>query len=188
MKSTYRNSSKKKVSFTLGSFSSFMRDNQKNLDGLYTEYQKHYVIGFIYRRNEQAQYSKEMSIEELDKIPCPFILEDFFVQEKYKIAGDKKGSGNTDNIGSIKTKEISDFKEGRGPFSQLGENIFNLYWANYPTYTEKNKKFRDLKTFYHALQNGLILKPYLYNLNYDFLLKKLDMYFKEDFDEENDQH
>ncbi len=111
MKSTYRNSSKKKVSFTLGSFSSFMRDNQKNLDGLYTEYQKHYVIGFIYRRNEQAQYSKEMSIEELDKIPCPFILEDFFVQEKYKIAGDKKGSGNTDNIGSIKTKKISDFKE-----------------------------------------------------------------------------
>lgn len=183
VKSTYRSSKRKKVSFTLGAFSSFMRDNQKNLVGFYTDYQKHYVIGFVYRRNAQAQYSQEISIEELNKIPCPFILEDFFVQEKYKIAGEKKGSGNTDNIGSIKTDIISDFKDGCGPFSILGENMFHLYWTNYPTNTEKNKRFSDLKTFYEAIKNGLILDPYLYPLDYEALLKQLSDYFEDELNE-----
>ena len=180
VKSTYRSSKRKKVSFTLGAFSSFMRDNQKNLVGFYTDYQKHYVIGFIYRRNAEAQYSQEISIEGLDEIPCPFILEDFFVQEKYKIAGEKKGSGNTDNIGSIKTDKISDFKDGCGPFSVLGENLFHLYWTNYPTNTERNKRFGDLKTFYKALKDGLVLEPYLYDLDYESLLKQLSDYFEEE--------
>ncbi len=178
VKSAYRNSSQEKIGFTLGAFNSYMKNNKKNLVGYYTDYQKHYVIGFIYKRNDQAQYSQELPLEDLNKIPCPFILEDFFVQEKYKIAGEKKGSGNTDNIGSIRSNKISDFKEGLGPFSILGENIFNLYWVNYPTYTEQTKKFRDLKTFYEELKQGMLLNPYFYDLNYDFLLKKLSDYFE----------
>ena len=58
---------------------------------------------------------------------------DFFAAEKWKIAGDRRGSGNTANIGSI--KDIKDLKSGNGVFSNLGEEWFDEYWINYGTLT-----------------------------------------------------
>lgn len=49
--------------------------------------------------------------------------------EKWRIASDKGGSGNTANIGSI--KNIADIVNGRGMFSRLGESWFDDYWMNY---------------------------------------------------------
>ena len=54
---------------------------------------------------------------------------DFFAAEKWKIASDKQGSGNTANIGSI--IDIEDLKKGNGIFSLLGEEWFDEYWMNY---------------------------------------------------------
>lgn len=57
----------------------------------------------------------------------------FFVQEKWKVAGDLPGSGNTKNIGSV--TEIEALRNGTGPFTRLedGEAIFNDYWRFYMT-------------------------------------------------------
>jgi hypothetical protein len=52
-----------------------------------------------------------------------------FAEEKWKIASDKSGSGNTANIGSI--KNISDILSGNGIFAKAGEEIFDDYWANF---------------------------------------------------------
>jgi hypothetical protein len=53
------------------------------------------------------------------------------LQEKWKIASDRPGSGNTKNIGSI--KNIQKLKEGEGSFSKVGENVFDDYWTNFLT-------------------------------------------------------
>jgi len=55
----------------------------------------------------------------------------FFVQEKYQIALDRPGSGNTKNIGSV--TKIDELVNGKGPFSELGEDIFDDYWMYYLT-------------------------------------------------------
>jgi len=50
------------------------------------------------------------------------------MQEKWRIAGDKAGSGNTANIGSI-GGAIADFEEGKGVFRS--ESEFLEYWRGY---------------------------------------------------------
>ena len=54
-----------------------------------------------------------------------------FVQEKWRIAIDRPGSGNTKNIGSVSS--IEDLINGNGTFAGLGENVFDDYWINYLT-------------------------------------------------------
>ena len=105
-----------------------MRNNTKNIEYKYTDYVKHYVIGFIYKRNGQAQESQVFDYSEREKIVFPFYDVKYFIQEKYKIAGDKPGSGNTENIGSFLTKNYSELKGGEGPFSELGVDAFDIYW------------------------------------------------------------
>lgn len=53
------------------------------------------------------------------------MIKDFtcFAEEKWKIASDKGGSGNTANIGSIKS--IEDLISGNGVFAKAGEEIFD---------------------------------------------------------------
>lgn len=127
--------------FTLGSFASYMRNGMKNISYPYNEYAKHYVIGFIYTRNENASEGQIFDIGDLSELPTPYKDVEVFVQEKYKIAGDKPGSGNTENIGSFKTNRLEYLVNGEGPFSELGIEVYEDYWAGYkeyrgqPTYT-----------------------------------------------------
>jgi len=53
------------------------------------------------------------------------------LQEKWRIANDRPGSGNTKNIGSV--RNIEALVEGKGPFAQYGEEVFDDYWMNYLT-------------------------------------------------------
>lgn len=74
----------------------------------------------------------------------------FFVAEKWKIASDKRGSGNTANIGSI--NNIEDILYENGMFSKLGESWFDDYWMNYnkiviPNSKGGTKKIASLKDF-----------------------------------------
>jgi Restriction endonuclease EcoRV len=56
---------------------------------------------------------------------------EFLIQEKWRIAGERPGSGNTKNIGSvIHTKALI---EGNGPFVPYGEKVYDDYWMNYLT-------------------------------------------------------
>lgn len=74
---------------------------------------------------------------------------DFFVAEKWKIASDKQGSGNTANIGC--TLNLEDLKNENGIFSQLGEDWFDEYWMNFGSVTmlkdRKTVKITSLKDF-----------------------------------------
>jgi len=59
----------------------------------------------------------------------------FFVCEKWQLASDRQGSGNTANIGSITA--INDILRGNGIFAKLGEEWFDEYWMNYGVTTMK---------------------------------------------------
>ena len=130
----------------------YMRDNRKNIEYKYTDYAKHYVIGFIYKRNDAAQESKSYDYMEREKIIVPYTDVKYFIQEKYKIAGDKPGSGNTENIGSISSSNFMDFELGRGPFSELGQDAYDLYWKYYPGYRAKEKNYTSLNEFLTWIQ------------------------------------
>lgn len=154
VKTTYIESTQPNIKFTLGSYASYMRNNTKNIEYKYTDYTKHYVIGFVYKRNGQAQESQVVDYADRTTIQFPFCEVKYFIQEKYKIAGDKPGSGNTENIGSISSKRFEDFSEGKGPFSILGEDVFNIYWKYYPQYRNRDAgPYTSLKEFITWLPN-----------------------------------
>jgi len=60
---------------------------------------------------------------------------DYFIQEKWRLAVDRPGSGNTKNIGSESKIEI--LKKGTGLFykeyKEKGIEVFDSYWTNYET-------------------------------------------------------
>jgi hypothetical protein len=61
----------------------------------------------------------------------------FFVCERWRLASDRQGSGNTANIGSITW--IEDILTGNGVFAKLGEEWFDEYWMNYEVTTMMKK-------------------------------------------------
>lgn len=147
VKTTYVENDNSNIKFTLGSYGSYMRNNTKNIEYKYTDYSKHYVVGFVYKRNGNAQESRVYAYKDGAKIQSPFYDVKYFIQEKYKIAGDKPGSGNTENIGSFPTKNIIDLKNGKGPFSELGADVFDLYWKYYPKYRQAEQNYTSIPEF-----------------------------------------
>lgn len=130
IKTTYRDHPDDAFSYTLGGYTSFLRNETKNIVYPYSHYSEHWIIGFVYDRlaKKKAGGTHEYTKEDLKSIPLPFENVDVFVQEKWRISGDRAGSGNTTNIGSISGR-IDDFKEGRGVFESKEE--FLEYWRGY---------------------------------------------------------
>ena len=149
IKSTYRRFSKNKYSshigFTLGGYASFLRNGTKNIYSTYDNYDAHLVIGFVYTRNSEATVGIS-DIADISKIKAAYTDVNIFVQEKYKIAGQSKGSGNTNNIGTIKASSIEPFVEGQSYFSIFGNAVFEDYWRNYPKYTDSKETKEALYT------------------------------------------
>ncbi|ERL65764.1 type II restriction endonuclease [Schleiferilactobacillus shenzhenensis] len=151
IKSTYRRFRKdgtmKPIEFTLGAYSSFLRNGTKNIDGHYTDYAAHLVIGFLYTRDANATVGAT-ALSDIESITAAYKDVEFFVQEKHRIAGQYTGSRDTNNIGTIRAPSLAAFRNGRGYFSQLGEAVFEDYWRHYPVYraTEAEKK-----ALYHTL-------------------------------------
>ena len=159
IKTTFRRNHKT-AGFTLGSHGAYFkeRDKSKNIQFPYNQYTGHYCLGVIYTRTDLSEdfpeteiYQVQDLLEEYDK-PNKKVGErevttvknlksitsvikdfDFFAAEKWKIASDKQGSGNTANIGSI--FYIADLKNENGIFSQLGEEWFDEYWINHGSAT-----------------------------------------------------
>jgi len=135
VKSTYRKFNKdgnvKNFSYTLGSYKSYLRDpkGKKNILYPYREYKEHWIIGFLYSRNPECKITQIKQVIEASQLESPFSDIEYFVQSKYKIAGRKPGSGNTTNIGSIKSNSIEDFQNGKKGFSSKA--AFENYWKNY---------------------------------------------------------
>lgn len=155
-KTTYRNPKKPHLcnGFTLGSHGEYFenRTSTKNIQFPYGSYSGHFCLGIIYDRAEGATIDETRThgVDELQSITSVARNFHFFVTEKWKIASDKGGSGNTANIGSI--NNIADIIAGKGMFSELGENWFDEYWMNYKKITIQDgkggtKKISTLREF-----------------------------------------
>lgn len=175
LKTTYRKKSGIS-SFTLGSHGSYFkeRDKKKNIQFPYNQYLGHFCLGVIYTRTDLTDDVSETEIYQVQELqeeyetPNKKVGErevttvknlksitsvikdfDFFAAEKWKIASDKQGSGNTANIGS--TLSIEDLRNENGIFSQLGEEWFDEYWINFGSATMvkdgKTIKITSLKNF-----------------------------------------
>ena len=135
LKTTYRVPQKPWLcnGFTLGSHGKYFRErtSTKNIQFPYGSYMGHFCLGVIYDRLDHARIDETSShtIGELHSITSVISNIRFFVAEKWKIAGDKGGSGNTANIGSI--QRIEDLLAENGMFANLGEEWFDDYWMNF---------------------------------------------------------
>ncbi len=134
LKSTYRTGAETVSGFTLGAFTGYFRrrHSTKNITFPYEQYAAHFVLGIIYSRSDEAVDERRIyTLDDLQDIVS--VVKDFtlLLQEKWRIASDRPGSGNTRNVGSV--RNIEALVEGKGPFAQYGEEIFDDYWMNYLT-------------------------------------------------------
>lgn len=135
----------------MGSYTSFIRPGKetKNIVFPFDDYSEHLIIGFVYSRGidfDTKLTSKLVySLDELEHVVEPISNIEFFVQEKWRIAGDTAGSGNTANIGSI-SGTLQDFRFGNGPFRSEGEYL--EYWRGYErTAKERSRTYATLSEF-----------------------------------------
>ena len=134
-KTTYRIPDKSHLcnGFTLGSHGKYFEDrtSRKNIQFPYGAYQGHFCLGIIYDRINKSSIleKKTYGVGELFSIKSVARNFQFFIAEKWKIASDRSGSGNTANIGSI--NNVVDIINENGMFSNLGESWFDDYWMNY---------------------------------------------------------
>ena len=149
VKTTYRKHDQQRFSYTLGSYTSYINPatESKNIVYPYSDYSEHWVIGFVYKRmmEKRAVDPHTYTIDQLRSIPLPFDDVGVFMREKWRIAGDKAGSGNTTNIGSLK-RTLDEFRSGEGIFESEAE--FLEYWRGYkPTALERKRTYSNVGEF-----------------------------------------
>jgi hypothetical protein len=112
IKSTYIKNKTRINGFTLGTYKGYFKDRKsmRSIVKPYNNFIKHFCVCVIYTRDGI-------------KIPVNHII----VREKWEIARNGTGSGNTCNIGSIKL--LSDLLANKPYFSS--EDEFNTFWLNY---------------------------------------------------------
>jgi hypothetical protein len=134
IKSTYRKPGNR-AGFTLGSYTAYMRPTfTKNIRYPYTHYREHWIVGFIYSRVPGVEPDL-VNVSELDKVIAPITDVELIVREKWQLASDRPGSGNTTNIGS--TTSIEGLREGRG--------VFEDYWRNFDRNTPR--KYNNMNEY-----------------------------------------
>ena len=117
LKTTYRDEKHSGFcnGFTLGSHGEYFidRTSTKNIQYPYNEYSGHFCLGIIYSRSELDKYAETRvyTTDDIDKMPSVIHSFIVFAEEKWKIASDKGGSGNTANIGSIKKNSRYTFRQ-----------------------------------------------------------------------------
>lgn len=134
LKSTYRTGAKTVNGFTLGAFTGYFRQRKssKNITFPYEQYAAHFVLGVIYSHQDKVIDERRIyTLDELQDIVSVVKDFTFLLQEKWRIAGEKPGSGNTKNIGSV--RDIHALVNGNGMFAPYGEEVFDDYWMNYLT-------------------------------------------------------
>ena len=130
IKSTYRKGSM--AGFTLGSYTAYLRPPfTKNISYSYKDYLEHWIVGFIYDRVPNVK-PEIVDISSIDKIVAPIKNVEVIVWQKWQLASDRPGSGNTANIGSVRSLDA--LRNGQGIFKKFGEegkDIFEDYWRNF---------------------------------------------------------
>lgn len=154
IKSTYRRGDM--VGFTLGSYTAYIRHPfTKNISYHYHDYLEHWIIGFVYDRVPGVK-PEIVNLESMDKIIAPVKNVEVVIWQKWQIASDRPGSGDTANIGSSMTLEA--LRKGQGIFTQFGDkgkDTFEDYWRNYDW--KAPRKYTNLSG-YQTWKNGQELK------------------------------
>src|SRR5437870_5878761 len=153
LKTTYRTGPETVNGFTLGAFTGYFRQRRltKNIMFPYEQYARHFVLGTIYSRSVEVPDERRVyTLDELQNIISVAKDFTFLLHEKWRIAGDQPGSGNTKNIGSVRSIPI--LLAGNGPFATYGEQVFDDYWMNYLTRDmaraiESEVPYRNLKGY-----------------------------------------
>lgn len=154
LKSTYRIDDTTVNGFTLGAFTGYFRQRHstKNITFPYEQYAAHYVLGIIYSRAPDAVDERQVyALKDLQSIVSVVRDFDFLLQEKWCIAADRPGSGNTKNIGSV--RDIAALVAGNGPFKAHGAQVFDDFWMNYLTddmarAIDSEMPYRNLKEYW----------------------------------------
>jgi len=145
IKSTYRKTGNR-AGFTLGSYTAYMRPPfTKNIRYPYTHYREHWIVGFIYSRVAGVE-PQVVKITELGKVVAPITDVELIIREKWQVASDRPGSGNTTNIGSI--TDIQGLRKGKGVFTRFGrkgKEVFEDYWRNFDRNTPR--KYNNLSKY-----------------------------------------
>lgn len=148
IKTTYITNPNDAFGFTLGGYTSFIRpgNERKNIVFPFSDYAEHWVVGYVYERVAQKKAAEHAvySLDEIKKIPLPYRNVRVFVQEKWRIASDRAGSGNTTNIGSL-VGRIEQFRAGAGPFRT--EQEFLDYWCNYGRTAADRGSFKNIAEY-----------------------------------------
>ncbi|MDE2833781.1 MAG: restriction endonuclease [Bacteroidota bacterium] len=149
VKTTYRLEGQSRFAYTLGSYTSYLRPEteSKNILFPYNQYGQHWIVGFVYKRAGGKRDTSGLiySFQTLRQIPIPFDDVEVFMQEKWRIAGDRAGSGNTANVRSIRGT-IEDFRAGNGVFTS--ESEFLEYWRGYRrTKRERQTAYSNIREF-----------------------------------------
>lgn len=160
LKSTYRIDGQTVNGFTLGAFTGYFRQRKsnKNITFPYEQYAAHFVLGIIYSRQDEAVDERRVyKLSDLQDIVSVVKDFTFLLQEKWRIASDRPGSGNTKNIGSV--KDIQALVSGNGPFASYGEEVFDDYWMNY--LTDDMARAIDSEVPYNNLEEYLKWRDHL---------------------------
>jgi len=132
--------------FTLGSYTAYLRPPfTKNIRYSYNEYLEHWIVGFIYDRVPDVK-PEIVDISSLDKIIAPIRNVEVIVWQKWQLASDRPGSGNTANICSVRSLDA--LRKGQGTFTKFGEkgeDIFEDYWRNFDW--KQPRKYTNLNSY-----------------------------------------
>lgn len=150
LKSTYRLGDATVNGFTLGAFTGYFRQRRstKNITYPYEQYAAHFVLGVIYSRSADIDERRVYALADLQDIISVVKDFTFLLHEKWRIAADRPGSGNTKNIGSV--RDVQALIDGSGPFAPHGPQIFDDYWMNY--LTDDMARTIDSNVPYHNLE------------------------------------
>jgi len=172
IKSTYRTGENRVNGMTLGAFTGYFRERKSNKNTLYPygEYAAHIVLGVIYTQSAKGMDERQTyTIKDLPKIPSVIKDFQFFVQPKFRIASAIPGSGNTKNIGAV--KKIDDLINGKGPFAELGEEVYDDYWrfflaGDMAQALKVERPYTNLKTYLSYKEKGIdVLKQHVQEIN-----------------------
>lgn len=148
VKTTYRKPNQT-FWYTLGGYTSFIREGneRKNIVFPFTDYESHWIIGFVYYRvaTKKSAAAHIFTVDDIGRIPLPLSNVEFFVQGKME-GVQRPGWEWQYHQHREYNGTIDDFRRGAGVFSSEAE--FLAYWRGYGrTNLERRDVYRNIDEF-----------------------------------------
>ena len=124
--------------YTLGSYTSFIRNGTKNIRYPYAQYSQHWVLGFVYTRSIGVASKSHSGAAPISSLSCPYKDVNYFIQEEIP---NRRGPASERQHREYRLLEERGFR-GLSPrtgvrFAKLGPEVFEEYWRNYRSGAER---------------------------------------------------